>query len=94
MDTTLFDRVAKIIKDVQPALGLHGGSIELVNITPDRVVELRFKGACVGCAAADMTLEYGLKEMLMIQVDEIEDVVAVNTEPVTHDAPAVFGIAA
>ena len=91
MEPTLEQRVAKIITDVQPALGLHGGSIELVGITPDRVVQLRFKGACVGCAAADMTLEYGLKEMIMIQVDEVEDVVAVNDEPVTHAAPAVFG---
>jgi Fe-S cluster biogenesis protein NfuA len=82
-------RVKKVIADVQPMLGLHGGSIELVNITPDRVVELRFNGACVGCAAADYTLEYGLKEMLMIQIEEIEDVVAVNDEPVTHEAPAI-----
>lgn len=86
-EASLKDRVQAIITQVQPALGLHGGSIELVNITPENVVELRFKGACVGCAAADFTLEYGLKEMLMMQVEEIEDVVAVNTEPVTHPAP-------
>lgn len=90
MQTSLQDRVTKIITDVQPALGMHGGSIELVNITPERVVELRFKGACVGCAAADMTLEYGLKEMIMIQVEEVEDVIAVNDEPVTHEAPGII----
>jgi Fe-S cluster biogenesis protein NfuA len=88
-ETTLRQRVTALITQIQPALGLHGGSIELVNITPENVVELRFKGACVGCAAADLTLEYGLKEMLMMQIEEIEDVVAVNTEPVTHAAPGV-----
>jgi Fe-S cluster biogenesis protein NfuA len=85
--TILEKKVQKVLDDVQPMLGLHGGSIELVNITPERVVELRFNGACVGCAAADYTLEHGLKEMLMLQIDEVEDVVAVNTEPVTHLAP-------
>lgn len=86
-EAILHHRVSELITQIQPALGLHGGSIELVEITSSNVVKLRFKGACVGCAAADLTLEYGLKEMLMMQVEEIEDVVAVNTEPVTHAAP-------
>jgi Fe-S cluster biogenesis protein NfuA len=89
METTLFDRVSAVLNEVQPLLGLHGGAIELVGITPEHVVQLRFQGACVGCAAADVTLEYGLKEMLMIKCEEISDVVAVNTEPVTHEAPAI-----
>lgn len=89
MPFTLEQRLEKIIADVQPALGLHGGSIELVGITPENVVQLRFKGACIGCAAADMTLEYGLKEMIMIQEEEVEDVVAVNDEPITHAAPNI-----
>ena len=85
----LWKRVATIIKQVQPVLGLHGGSLELVDIDADNIVSIRFKGACVGCAAADLTLEYGLKEMLMMQVEEISDVIAVNDEPVTHQAPAI-----
>ena len=87
--SNLTTQVQNVLAEVQPMLGLHGGSIELVEITPENVVKLRFKCACVGCAAADMTLEYGLKEMLMLQVEEIEDVVAVNEEPVTHEAPAI-----
>lgn len=89
MPKPLYDQVATVIAQVQPVLGLHGGAIELVKVTDDGVVELRFKGACVGCAAADITLEYGLKEMIMIQCEEVTDVVAVNTEPVTHAAPAI-----
>ena len=85
----LWDRVQKVIVDVQPMLGLHGGSIEVVSISDDNIVALRFKGACVGCAAADLTLEYGLKELLMMQIEEVEDVIAVNDEPITHDAPPI-----
>jgi Fe-S cluster biogenesis protein NfuA len=86
---SLRKKIEAVIKQVQPVLGLHGGSIELVDITADNVVSIRFQGACVGCAAADLTLEYGLKEMLMMQVEEITDVIAVNTEPVTHQAPPI-----
>ncbi len=85
----LHDKVQAVITEVQPVLGLHGGSIELVSISEDNIVALRFIGACVGCAAADITLEYGLKEMLMIRVEEVEDVVAVNDEPTTHEAPNI-----
>lgn len=91
--SSLHTRVAALLAEVQPALGLHGGAIELVSITPENVVELRFKGACVGCAAADITLEYGLKELLMIRCEDIADVVAVNTEPITHQAPGLSPLA-
>ena len=80
-------KVEEVLRSVEPVLGMHGGSIELVDITPQLVVRLRFKGACVGCAAATLTLEYGLKEIIMMQIEEIQDVVAVNLEPTTHEAP-------
>ena len=82
-------QVRSLIDDIAPQLGLHGGSIQLVDITAENVVRLRFQGACVGCVAADMTLEYGIKEMLMLKVPEIEDVVALNTEPATHAIPKI-----
>jgi Fe-S cluster biogenesis protein NfuA len=86
---TLHEKVQSLLDEAQPMLGLHGGAIELVGITPENVVKLRFKGACVGCAAADITLEYGLKELLMLKIEEVEDVVSVNDEAVTHAAPAI-----
>ena len=82
-------QVRQLIDEIAPNLGLHGGSIELVDITPEHIVRLRFQGACVGCVAADMTLEYGIKELLMLKVPEIEDVVAVNDEPATHGVPEI-----
>ena len=85
----LHSRVLAVITEVQPVLGLHGGSIELVDISPENVVSLRFIGACVGCAAADITLEYGLKEMLMLRIEEVEDVISVNNKPTTHEAPKI-----
>ena len=80
-------QVRLLIDEIAPQLGMHGGSIELVDISSEHVVRLRFQGSCVGCVAADMTLEYGIKELLMLKVPEIEDVIAVNTEPVSHAVP-------
>ncbi len=89
MSKPLKAQVEAILAEVQPLLGLHGGAIELVDITEAGEVMLRFKGACVGCAAADVTLEYGLKELIMLKCEDITDVLAVNDEPVTHQAPAI-----
>ena len=86
---TLEEKIQTLLNEVAPMLGLHGGSIELVEVTPENVVALRFKGACVGCVAADVTLEFGLKEMLMMQIEEIEDVIAVNDEAKTHLPPNI-----
>lgn len=90
MKTSTREQVEALLAEAAPVLGLHGGAIELVAITPDQVVQLRFKGACVGCAAADITLEYGLKELIMMKCEEVMDVVAVNDEPVTHAAPGIL----
>ena len=86
---TLEQRVLQVIAEVQPMLGLHGGGLELIEITPEKVVRVRFNGACEGCMAADYTLEYGLKEYLLLKIEEIEDVEAVNDEPKTHMPPAI-----
>jgi Fe-S cluster biogenesis protein NfuA len=87
----LTQSVLSVLRQVEPSLGLHGGSVELVEITAKNVVRLRFQGACVGCSAASITLEYGLKELIMMQIDEVYDVEAVNTEPITHDVPVSAG---
>lgn len=86
---TIETQVRQLIDEIAPQLGLHGGSIELVEISSENIVRLRFQGACVGCVAADMTLEYGIKELLMLKIPEIEDVVAVNAEPATHAVPKI-----
>lgn len=88
MPNKLVEKVEAAIAEVAPVLGLHGGSIELVEVTAENVARIRFLGACVGCSAAELTLEYGLKEFLLVKVEELEDIEAVNTEPITHDAPS------
>ena len=37
-------RVRNAIEEVKPRLGLHGGSVELLGITPEGRVQLKLKG--------------------------------------------------
>lgn len=70
----LRSRVEKVIEeDVRPALAMDGGDIELLDIEDD-VVVVRLQGACQGCPAAGMTLQYGVQNMLMRKIPEVKGV--------------------
>lgn len=72
------DKVQKIINDkINPALGTHGGSCELVDVTDDLVVKVKLQGACGGCPGAMLTLKGFVLETLKADIPEIVDVVPV-----------------
>ena len=41
--------VKQSIEEIKPFLRRDGGDIEFVELTPDNIVKVRFKGACHGC---------------------------------------------
>jgi Fe-S cluster biogenesis protein NfuA len=70
------EQVEKIIAKIRPALQADGGNIELVDVV-DGVVSVRLKGACAGCAGAQMTLKMGVERAIKEELPEIKSVVAV-----------------
>jgi Fe-S cluster biogenesis protein NfuA len=70
------EQVEKIIAKIRPALQADGGNIELVDVV-DGVVSVRLKGACAGCAGAQMTLKMGVERALKEEIPEIKSVVSV-----------------
>jgi Fe-S cluster biogenesis protein NfuA len=73
----LRDRVQAVIDLIRPAVQADGGDIELVTITDDNVVQVRFHGACNGCPSSNLTLHMGIEHTLRDQVPQITRVVAV-----------------
>ena len=56
---------AVIETQIRPLLALHGGGIELLEITPAGEVRLAFEGACCGCALKSVTYALGVRQKLM-----------------------------
>ena len=56
-------QINKILDEVRPSLQMHGGDVELESVK-DCIVELKIKGACHGCAMADMTFGEGIGEII------------------------------
>ncbi len=78
---TLLDvrlRVAAVIEELRPGIQADDGDVELVDVTPDGQVQVRFKGACVRCPSSGMTLHGGIEKNLRAIVPEVESVIAVT----------------
>ncbi len=74
---TLHARVEEVVDLIRPAIQSDGGDVELVDVTDDGVVHIRFHGACVGCPSANMTLQMGLERNIKARVPEVTSVVPV-----------------
>lgn len=75
---SLRDRVADVIEQIRPAVQSDGGDIELVDVSDEGVVHIRFHGECVGCPSSSMTLQHGIEKNVKSRVPEIKTVVAVR----------------
>ena len=74
------EKVEKLINKIRPYLQYDGGDIELVSVSDDGIVEVKLGGACVGCAYVDVTINSGVKTLLMEEIPEIKDVILLSDE--------------
>lgn len=74
----LFERVARIIDRIRPAVQSDGGDVELVRVSDEGIVTIRLHGACVGCPSSQMTLKVGIEKNLRDYVPEVKAVEAVD----------------
>jgi Fe-S cluster biogenesis protein NfuA len=64
-------RVRGALEQVKPRLGLHGGSVQLVGVTPEGTVRLQLEGNCDGCPSSRVTLKYSIEEALYAAAPDI-----------------------
>jgi Fe-S cluster biogenesis protein NfuA len=79
-DHELFDRVQEILDAIRPSLQAHGGDVNLLDVTPEKIARLELTGACGGCPMASITLKLGIERVLAEEVPELAGVEAVNVD--------------
>ena len=82
-DAELRRRIEESLDLIRPYLMADGGSVRVLNVTEDYVVELELMGACGTCPMSTMTLRAGIEQALKRTVPEVTRVEAVN-------APAAY----
>jgi Fe-S cluster biogenesis protein NfuA/nitrite reductase/ring-hydroxylating ferredoxin subunit len=75
---SLQEKVETALDSVRPMLASHGGSVELAGLKPPDTVEVRFLGACDGCAASQLTFVAGVRKAIQDACPEIRHVVEVK----------------
>ena len=70
-------RVQEVLNTIRPALQMDGGDCDLVDVTPDGIVQLRLRGSCGSCPSSTMTLKMGIEKRLMSSIPEIKSLVTV-----------------
>lgn len=71
------DKVQEVLNMLRPYLQADGGDVELVDITPDGVIQLRLQGACGTCPSSTYTLKMGIEEQMKQYIPGVKEVVSV-----------------
>lgn len=74
-DAELEEKVAYLIEtEINPSLAMHGGRLQLVEITADNEVLVQFGGGCQGCGMSDATLSQGVEQTIKSYFPEVKAV--------------------
>lgn len=66
------------LDNVRPHLKVDGGDIEVVDLTEDMVVQVKWLGNCENCFMSAMTMKAGVEQELKSKFPEIKGVEALN----------------
>jgi Fe-S cluster biogenesis protein NfuA len=74
----LKERVERALDEVRPHLAVDGGNVELIEISNDLIVKVKWLGSCEFCSMSAMTMKAGVQEIVRSKVPEITAVIAIN----------------
>lgn len=76
---TTEEKIRTALDSMREHLQADGGDIEFVRFDPSNgVAEVRFSGACKGCAMSAMTLRAGIERAVRLAAQEVRRVEAVS----------------
>lgn len=74
----LLKRIDLALEDIRPHLAVDGGNIEVVDVTEELLVKVKWLGNCQFCSMTQMTMSAGIEQTLKNKIPEITGVEAIN----------------
>lgn len=74
----LYQRVEEALDAVRPHLIADGGNVEVVEISDDMTVYVKWLGNCQWCTMSAMTMKAGIERSVISKIPEIKAIEAVN----------------
>lgn len=78
IDSPIFKKIDQALDTIRPHLEIDGGNIELVSVSKDLDVEIKWLGNCEFCSMSAMTMRAGVEQAIKSMVPEVRSVTAVN----------------
>jgi Fe-S cluster biogenesis protein NfuA len=67
-------KVKNVLDQIRPYLQADGGDVEFIEMTDDKVVNVRLLGMCGNCPHSQMTLKSGIEAAVKRVLPEISSV--------------------
>lgn len=74
----VIDKINEALAQIRPFLNDDGGDIELMEVTEDYTVKVKFTGACKECSMSPMTLKGGVEEAIKKVLPEVKEVIVIE----------------
>ena len=74
----LLQAIDAALDAVRPHLAVDGGNVEVVDVTDEGVVQVKWLGNCQNCNMSVFTMRAGVEQAIRSRVPEIAGVEAVN----------------
>lgn len=73
----MIDEIQKALNNIRPFLQADNGDVELVEVSADGIVKVKFTGYCAVCPLSVMTLRAGIERAIMRDVPGVRRIEAV-----------------
>jgi Fe-S cluster biogenesis protein NfuA len=74
----LLQAIDAALDAVRPHLAVDGGNVEVVDVTDEGVVQVKWLGNCQNCNMSVFTMRAGVEQAIRSRVPEIAGVEAIN----------------
>lgn len=76
---TIEEKIVFTLNKIRPYIQGDGGDVAFEGFDPEKgTVYIRLLGACVGCGLSDVTVKGGIEAILMDELPEVNEVIAVE----------------
>jgi len=78
IDKPLMDEINAALDEIRPHLIVDGGNIEVVELTDDMELKVKWLGNCEFCSMSAMTMKAGVEQAIKQKLPQITKVTAIN----------------
>jgi Fe-S cluster biogenesis protein NfuA len=70
--------IESALDTIRPHLAADGGNVEVISVTDDGYVLIKWLGACKSCEMSQMTLKAGVEQTIIQKLPQIKGVRAIS----------------